>query len=476
MATKRVRGMQANAVASAPKRSCAGTATTSIKVQSLRCAARGEYAPRGVHGHASNPSPGPELDSETVKLKRLVTDMRHIVQGGMDCIQGYIERTVTYSIQKACALRIFAGCVLGGHGIVEACDLAALCTSFSSRTIRRWATDLFGDFFLNLSNIDDVTDERLDKELESGRGRHPKSVSLMSDEGFRSTVKEHVLDYGYVKGKPNLTLQQLVTWLKEEHYIDVCTSTVSLWLHDLGFSYKQFSKGVYFDGHERQDVVEDRKAYLAKLESCSHRMWISHSPTPNPLLCRPLIRVFHDESTFYANADQTFFWSDGSRQALKQKSLGQSVMVSDFIDEVSGFLQHEDEKARLLLETQTEGYFNNEMLLKQVDRALTIFEAKYPQAQGMFIFDHAPSHMKGPEDALNVDKMNVRDGGKQPFMRDTTWNGNVQKMVTPNGIQKGMRTVLEERGVDTGGMNAEKLRNLLGQYKVSLFHGVWWSV
>ncbi len=105
------------------------------------------------------------------------------------------------------------------------------------------------------------------------------------------------------------------------------------WLHDLGFSYKQFIKGVYFDGHERVDVVEDRTVYLAKLASYAPRMWTSHSPAPNPL-CHPVIRVFHDESTFYSNADQSFHWTDGSRQALKQKSLGQAIMVSDFLDEV----------------------------------------------------------------------------------------------------------------------------------------------
>ena len=236
-------------------------------------------------------------------------------------------------------------------------------------------------------------------------------------------------------------------------------------LHDLGFTYKQFSKGVYFDGHERDDVVEDRETYLAKLQLYSPRLWISHSPAPNPQ-CQPLIRVFHDESTFYANADQSFHWTDGSKQALKQKSLGQSIMVSDFIDEVSGFLQHGGQKARLLLEHQSEGYFNNDMLLEQVDRALTIFEAKYPTATGIFIFDHAPSHMKTPEYALNVEKMNVKDGGKQPFLRDTYWNGQVQTMVTADGVQKGLRTVLEERGVNTKGMNAEKLKEVLGEYEV----------
>ena len=129
-------------------------------------------------------------------------------------------------------------------------------------------------------------------------------------------------------------------------------------------------------------------------------------------------------------------------------------------------LEFEGEKARLLLEHQTDGYFNNDMLLTQVSKVISIFEQKYPTAQGVFIFDHAPSHMKKPEDALSVERMNVKDGGKQPFLRDTDWDGCVQRMVTPLGVQKGMRTVLEERGVNTTGMNADALRKVLGQYEV----------
>ena len=90
-------------------------------------------------------------------------------------------------------------------------------------------------------------------------------------------------------------------WVKEKD-VEVCTSTASLWLHEMGFAHKQFSKGVYFDGHERDDVVADRRLYLDTLASYESRMWISHSPAPSPS-CHPIIRVFHDEST---NADQSF--------------------------------------------------------------------------------------------------------------------------------------------------------------------------
>lgn len=48
---------------------------------------------------------------------------------------------------------------------------------------------------------------------------------------------------------------------------------------------------------------------------------------------KPLTRVVRDESTFYENCDQSNLWGDHHTNVLKQKSLGQSIMVSDFIDE-----------------------------------------------------------------------------------------------------------------------------------------------
>ena len=39
----------------------------------------------------------------------------------------------------------------------------------------------------------------------------------------------------------------------------------------------------------------------------------------------------------------------------------------------------------------------------------------------------------------------MSDGGKQLFMRDTIWGGEVQQMTLQDGKQKGMKHVLEER-------------------------------
>ena len=78
------------------------------------------------------------------------------------------------------------------------------------------------------------------------------------------------------------------------------------------------------------------------------------------------------------------YWADGSTTVLKQKSLGQLTMVSDFIEEASTeFLWHDGKEARLMLEAQSEGHFDNVKYSKQVNVLIDIlFESKYPRAQG----------------------------------------------------------------------------------------------
>ena len=104
------------------------------------------------------------------------------------------------------------------------------------------------------------------------------------------------------------------------------------------------------------------------------------------------------------------------------------------------------------------------MLLKQVKKPVDIFERVHPEAQGLFLFDNAPSHRKVADDSLNADRMNVGPGGKQAVMRPTVWNGYIQTMVLPDGQAKGMKLILQERGVDTTGMKADAMRAKLKTY------------
>ena len=156
-------------------------------------------------------------------------------------------------------------------------------------------------------------------------------------------------------------------------------------MRSLGFAQKYHKKDVYFDGHERQDVVEYRAQFVQQLNELDRRcIYDGHEPQLMEGE-KPLVQIHHDESTFYANADQGHYWADDHVAILKQKSLGQAIMVSDFVEEATGdYLRHDGKEARLLLETQQDGYFDSEKFLAQVDNAVNIFEEKFPHAQALF--------------------------------------------------------------------------------------------
>jgi len=95
-----------------------------------------------------------------------------------------------------------------------------------------------------------------------------------------------------------------------------------------------------------------------------------------------------------------------------------------------------------------------------VEKTIPVFERMHPGAIAVFAFDNSSSHSAFAADALNARAMNVNSGGKQPKMRDTIFNGQVQHMVFPDnypdqnlrGKPKGMRVILQERQLWRDGM------------------------
>ena len=95
-------------------------------------------------------------------------------------------------------------------------------------------------------------------------------------------------------------------------------------------------------------------------------------------------------------------------------------------------------------------------------RAIKITEIKYPKEDGwrhVWVFDHSSCHAAMADDTLDVSKMNVKPGGKQRIMRDTTWNGKIWKMyftdLEGKKVPKGMKMTLEEPGVSTVGKSGD---------------------
>jgi len=65
-----------------------------------------------------------------------------------------------------------------------------------------------------------------------------------------------------------------------------------------------------------------------------------------------------------------------------------------------------------------DGWWTGEDLVKQVqEKAIPIFEERFPGAIGVFAFDNATSHSAFASDALVAKRMNLSSKGKQPKMR-----------------------------------------------------------
>ena len=274
----------------------------------------------------------------------------------------------------------------------------------------------------------------------------------------------------------------------------IAIETARKWLHELGFEVVTARKGIFIDGHEREDVVTYRKQFLRRMVKIGF-LHFTNAPTqtsamailediePPPLEHREkTVILFHDESTFQSNEDQSLQWGLKGSKTMKPKSRGAGIMLLDFIDEYSGFLDLTDEEyeraktmnpsakkySQAFLEygENREGYWTRDKFMEQMKLAVDMAELKYPSADGWrhaWVFDHSSCHAAMADDALDANKMNVNPGGKQRKMRDTVWDGRVQKMNFEIGVPKGMRRVLQERGVDTSGMGGDQMRKTLAE-------------
>lgn len=146
--------------------------------------------------------------------------------------------------------------------------------------------------------------------------------------------------------------------------------------------------------------------------------------------------------------------------------------MSDFVEEDNGrLITHNQDgvilkDARCIIYPGSNGdpWWDHAQLLKQLDRAITIFEEAHPGCVALFIFDQSSAHASLGPDALHAFDMNKTNGGKQRKQKDTIipmnnpqieCRGMPQRMTTENGEQKGLQQTLEERGFHVRGMRAK---------------------
>ena len=173
----------------------------------------------------------------------------------------------------------------------------------------------------------------------------------------------------------------------------------------LGFQFKTFRQGIqYTDSHEREDVVKYRKTYLNKMTFLES----THKPPPTcddgipswhsgkETAARKVVFIYHDKTIFFTNDAPSQGWHDdmGSRQ-LRPKGRGKGLMISDFVEEYNGFLSLTDEELQraqqkdpvfpqsareiFMFGKSYDGYWNSELLMDNLKKAVKIAEFKYPR-------------------------------------------------------------------------------------------------
>ena len=357
-------------------------------------------------------------------------------------------------------------------GSTQAALEAAWITGFNEKTVQTYRKEFF---------------ERGGKFRDEARGKY-KRFCLFNEESLWLDASMWIRENAVKKGAPNLVARDFCQWVNNDllpssnlppnllRSITVMTAT--RWLHRLGFRPTSHKKGPYVDGHERDDVVTYQKKFLSEMNTFRE----SHLPAPPPSderaltppsdaeFCKRLVLIYHDESIFNTNEGQKWAWTTGEEPIIQPKTKGAGIMISDFIEQHDGYLRLPEYQAshagvphtaRIRLEygAEKDGYWNSESFLANVKDAVKIAEYKYPPRRNtlVFIFDQSNCHRAYAENALNVSRMNVRPGGRQPCMRDTVLAGCVQKMVYDDGTPKGMKAILEERGINTSRMKGDNM-------------------
>ena len=316
---------------------------------------------------------------------------------------------------------------------------------------------------------------------KSKQGRHQKTKSLLSDKDVESDCINWLREAKKNERNP-LNFRKFLMESVFPKYISedeskkrtISVRSCSNWMIKLGYKYGMWKKGVYIDGHEREDVVEYRKRFCLEMMEYLKRMKFYSGDNMekccerHDLENQEIVWVCHDESCYWANDDGGKGWSSEEYRDLHKKGRGKALMVSDFICPCHGRLYHLDEHGEkvysmelLRVGKNDEGYWTAEHVKKQIEeKAIQDFEFLHPNCVGLFCFDNSTNHGAMAPDGLVANRMNLKSGGKQPIMHGT-WYSNAdgvrteQSLVSEDGKPKGIRNILNERGLWIKGLKLD---------------------
>ena len=345
----------------------------------------------------------------------------------------------------------------------------------SIKTIRDWA-----DYYL------------LHSELPLLRqGKYQKTKSLIDDEDVKSACLT------FLRSTPaeQRTALSFERWINSElkrqvgieYDLSISLRTAQNWLTKLDFRFQEYRQGsTYVDGHERPDVVAHRNSFVDEMTQWQRRMEMFVGDEMETCIQPELasnvskvVLVTQDECIFQAHDGRRVIWQEKTRKEIRPKGPGASIMVSAFLCQCHGLLRLSKEQSSLHPEVESDstvimypgankdGYFTNEHLAQQTKKMLKIFGILHPGCTALVAYDNSSNHHAMAADALVANRLNLKDGGKNVSQLRNGWFNDSagivveQTMVSASGKQKGIRSILQERGLFDPGMKLDDARKLL---------------
>ncbi len=256
-----------------------------------------------------------------------------------------------------------------GKSMIEASEQAAESNGFSvkwgGRMVRRWARAWIEK-----------------RELpSSARGAHLKSYSLLDDPSIRAELRSYlrsnkwatdpvkVAEYSKLEMIP-AAAEKFIRHIVDEEmprglmkYMQVelfprihmkasgkgiSIETARRFLYKEGFRYEEHKKALYYDGHERPDVVAYRQneflPAMAKyrkrlveymIGDVSKKIQKANDSLADGL---ELVLVSHDEMTTQANNGKKKSWVPAGEFPIKKKGVGRGLHTSQVVCSTKGLL------------------------------------------------------------------------------------------------------------------------------------------
>jgi hypothetical protein len=149
-------------------------------------------------------------------------------------------------------------------------------------------------------------------------------------------VREQSLSYFQTLSPNARSATKLKTYYEQVIYPEVTGSmnevsvslpTIKRYLKLWGFTLKGHTKDIYYDGHERHDVVEYRKRWAVTMMNYRAKMRVYNGEDCSEVVLPTLedgeheiVLVMHDECYFHSKDDVAVTWTENGESIIKRRA------------------------------------------------------------------------------------------------------------------------------------------------------------